>query len=71
MAAGLGAAIVPGLALSWLNTDGVTVYTTATDIGTRVVTLTGPHRNHRSSSAQRVQEVFLEIVAAGSVRSTV
>jgi DNA-binding transcriptional LysR family regulator len=59
VAAGVGAAILPDLTLSYVPTDGVVTFGTAEDIGSRVLTVTGP--DHRSAASDRFERVLREI----------
>ena len=61
VAAGLGAAIIPELALSYRPSDGVDPYTTADDLGARVLTVVGPEHQHRSAATQRFHRLIREI----------
>ena len=63
VAAGLGAAIVPGLTLSYLDIEGVTVHRTTTEVGARVVTLTGPAPARAAPPIQRLRTALQEIAA--------
>lgn len=61
VAAGLGAAIVPDLTLTYLAPDGVAVYGTAIDIGSRVLTVIGPDHDHSSPATHRFRRLLAQI----------
>ena len=62
VAAGLGAAIVPDLTLAYLSTEGVTVYASAVDVGTRILTVTGSRREHLAPAPQRFLAALQEVI---------
>lgn len=61
VAAGLGAAIVPGITLTYLAPEGVAVYGTAVDVGSRVLTVIGPDHEHSSLATYRFRRLLAEI----------
>lgn len=73
VSAGLGAGIVPDLTLSYLRTEGVSVFASAVDVGSRILTVTGSRRESRTSAPQRflatLREVTGRVTASGLVSS--
>ncbi|MDD7969291.1 LysR family transcriptional regulator [Actinomycetospora lemnae] len=71
VAAGLGAGIVPDLTLSYLRTEGVSVFASAVDVGSRVLTVTGSRRERQNSAPRRfiaaLQEVIGRLPASSGV----
>ncbi|MDD7941568.1 LysR family transcriptional regulator [Actinomycetospora lutea] len=69
VAAGLGAAIVPDLTLSHGHTAGVSIFATAVDVGSRILTVTGSRRESGTSAPQRflatLREVTGRVTSAG------
>lgn len=63
VAAGLGAAIVPELALSSRPTDGVDTWAPAVDLGARILTVIGPGSRHRSAATRRFHRLVREIAS--------
>lgn len=63
VAAGLGAAIIPELTLSYLPSEGVQPVGTALDLGARVLTVIGPEHQHRSAATQRFHRLIREIAS--------
>jgi len=68
VAAGLGAAIVPDLTLAYLRTEGVLVYASAVDVGSRILTVTGSRRERLMSAPQRFLAALQEVI--GRITST-
>jgi molybdate transport repressor ModE-like protein len=62
VAAGLGAGIVPDLTLSYLRTEGVSVFGSAVDVGSRILTVTGSRREHGASAPQRFLAALHEVI---------
>ncbi|MEJ2889657.1 LysR family transcriptional regulator [Actinomycetospora aeridis] len=67
VAAGLGAAVVPELALAYLPSDGVTTFGTAVDLGARVLTVVGPEHARRSAATRRFHRRIREIAGREAV----
>lgn len=69
VAAGLGAAIVPDLTLAYLRTEGVVVYASAVEVGSRILTVTGSRRDRLASAPRRflvaLEEVIGRITSSG------
>lgn len=69
VAAGLGAAIIPDLTLAYLRTEGVVVYASAVEVGSRILTVTGPPRDHLASASRRflaaLHEVARRVTSSG------
>ena len=68
VAAGLGAAIVPDLTLAYLRTEGVVVYASAVEVGSRILTVTGSRRERLTSAPQRFLAALQEVI--GRITST-
>jgi molybdate transport repressor ModE-like protein len=69
VAAGLGAAIVPDLTLAYLRTEGVVVFGSGVEVGSRILTVIGSRREHLASAPARflaaLQEVTGRITSSG------
>lgn len=62
VAAGLGAAIVPDLTLAYLRTEGVVVYASAVEVGSRILTVTGSRRDRLASAPRRFLDALGEVI---------
>jgi DNA-binding transcriptional LysR family regulator len=69
VAVGLGAAIVPDLTLAYLRTEGVVVYRSGVEVGSRILTVTGSRRERHASAPQRfltaLQETTARVTSSG------
>lgn len=65
VASGLGAAIIPELALTYLPGEGVEPYETGEDLGARVLTVIGAAHQHRSAATRRLHRRLREIASRG------